>query len=132
MRVLAQFSVGYRDSPLSVEGRPARRGGPRAGDRLPDAEVTCGGRAIRLHELLASPGVHVLLDRDAAPTGPGPVGAPVQVHRLMSSPGAGVVAVRPDGHVGYRSARLDAEELAAWLRRMGTVSLRVSEKVLRA
>jgi hypothetical protein len=102
-----------------VEGAAARRGTPRAGDRLPDAMVTCDGRSIRLHELLAHPGCSVLLDRDAALPGPGVGGPLVHVHRLSSSPGTGVVAVRPDGHVGYRSARLDRGGLMAWLRRVG-------------
>jgi 2-polyprenyl-6-methoxyphenol hydroxylase-like FAD-dependent oxidoreductase len=117
-RALAQFSVGYRGSPLSVEGTPARRGPIRAGDRLPDAEVACDGSPTRLHELLARPGFHVLLDRGALAPVAGAAGPLVQVHRLTSSPGRGVVAVRPDGHVGYRSAALDAG-LAAWLRQAG-------------
>jgi 2-polyprenyl-6-methoxyphenol hydroxylase-like FAD-dependent oxidoreductase len=132
VRALAQFSVGYRGSPLSVEGTPARRGLPRAGDRLPDAEVRCDGRMTRLHELTACPGFHVLLDRDAARPGPGAAGPLVHVHRLTDSPGAGVVAVRPDGHVGYRSPVLDAGGLAAWLRRVGAASLPVPAGVSRA
>jgi hypothetical protein len=138
MRVLAQFSVAYRGSRLSVEESPARRGLPRAGDRLPDAEVTCGGQLTRLHELLARPGVHVLVDRDAAGDGRGFAGALLWVHRLTSTLGAGVVAVRPDGHVGYRSAvldaggLLDAVGLTAWLRRVGAASLPGAEGVSRA
>lgn len=119
VRALAQFSVDYRGSRISVEGAPARRGLPRAGDRLPDAEVTCDGRTTRLHALLARPGVHVLLDRDAAAPGSGATGRLVHVHRLTSSPGAGVVAVRPDGHIGYRSSGHDPSGLAAWLRLVG-------------
>jgi 2-polyprenyl-6-methoxyphenol hydroxylase-like FAD-dependent oxidoreductase len=65
IRLLSQLCVSYRDSPLSIEGTPRRRGGPRAGDRLPDRLVRADGRSLRLHELLARPGVHVLLDRDA-------------------------------------------------------------------
>jgi len=52
-RQLSQLGVNYRHSPLSVEGTPRRRGGPRAGDRLPDQLVTSAGRTLRLHELLA-------------------------------------------------------------------------------
>ena len=129
VRLLAQFSVGYRGSRLSVEGSPARRGLPRAGDRLPDAEATSGSSPVRLHDLLAGPGFHVLLDRDAAATGAVTPGRLVHVHRLTSSPGTGVVAVRPDGHVGYRSGVLDPGGLAAWLRRVGATSPAVSGRV---
>jgi hypothetical protein len=50
---MSQLGVSYRGSPLSVEGTPRRRGGPRAGDRLADRLVTAAGREIRLHDLLA-------------------------------------------------------------------------------
>ena len=40
-----------------------------AGDRLPDMTVTCDGRRVRLRELLARPGIHVLLGREADPPG---------------------------------------------------------------
>ena len=115
IRVLSQLRVSYRGSPLSVEATPHARSGPRAGDRLPDATVTCAGRSIRLHELLARPGVHVLLDRDADLPGtprPGPL---VHVHRITSNPGRGLITVRPDGHVGLRCQTADASQLGAWL-----------------
>ena len=115
IRVLSQLRVSYRGSPLSVEAAPHARGGPRAGDRLPDSTVTCAGRSIRLHELLARPGVHVLLDRDADVPGiprPGPL---VHVHRITSNPGRGLITVRPDGHIGLRCQSADASQLGAWL-----------------
>ena len=130
MRLLTQLSVGYRGSRLSAEGTPARRGPTRAGDRLPDAEVTCAWHRTRLHELLARPGVHVLLDRDAAQRGPDTLDPLVHVHRLTSWPGTGVVAVRPDGHVGYRSAAV-GPGLAEWLRRVGVAPLPLPEGVSR-
>jgi 2-polyprenyl-6-methoxyphenol hydroxylase-like FAD-dependent oxidoreductase len=115
MRTLAQLRVSYRDSPLSVEGTPRRRGGPRAGDRLPDRTVLAGGRSVRLHELLARPGVHVLLDRDADPLDRRPADPLISVHRLTSVPGQGLTVVRPDGYVGLRGQVADARQLAAWL-----------------
>lgn len=60
---MSQLLVGYPGSPLSCEGAPRLRRGPRAGARLPDATVTSDGRRVRLHELLARPGVHVLLGK---------------------------------------------------------------------
>jgi 2-polyprenyl-6-methoxyphenol hydroxylase-like FAD-dependent oxidoreductase len=115
MRVLAQLRVSYRHSPLSMEGAPGRRRGPRAGDRLPDRTVTAGGRRVRLHELTARPGVHVLLDRDAVRLETRPDGPLISVHRLASVPGRGLTAVRPDGYIGFRGEPADERQLAAWL-----------------
>ena len=120
IRLVSQLRVSYRDSPLSVEGTPRRHGGPRAGDRLPDRLVTSAGRSIRLHDLLARPGVHILLDRDADQLDPQPTGPLVNVHRLASMPGRGLIAVRPDGYVGFRCQTTEAGQLGAWLTRLGT------------
>ena len=114
-RVLSQLGVGYRHSPLSVEGTPRRRSGPRAGDRLPDQLVSSAGQTVRLHELLARPGVHILLDRDADLLGALPPSRFVSIHRLTSSPGRGLIAVRPDGYIGFRCGNTEIGQLAAWL-----------------
>jgi 2-polyprenyl-6-methoxyphenol hydroxylase-like FAD-dependent oxidoreductase len=127
VRLLSQLNTGYRRSPLSVDGEPTGHG-PRAGDRLPDGPVRCDGRRVRLHELLARPGVHLLLGRDAiAPALPTP--APnLHVHRLTSTPGAGAVVVRPDGYVGFTSRRSDGAGLRHWLDRFaGTSPARAAE-----
>ena len=118
IRLVSQLGVSYRGSPLSVEGTPRRRGGPRAGDRLPDRLVTAAGRDIRLHDLLARPGVHVLLDRDADRLEDLALGRFVHVHRLTSVPGRGLVAVRPDGYIGFRGGTAEVRQLAAWLARI--------------
>ena len=118
IRLLSQLDVSYRDSPLSVEGTPRRRGGPRAGDRLRDQLVSCGGRSIRLHDLLARPGVQVLLDRDADRLDALRLGRLVTVHRLGSVLGRGLTVVRPDGYIGFRSGTADIGQLAAWLARI--------------
>ncbi len=114
-RVLSQLGVGYRHSPLSVEGTPRRRSGPRAGDRLPDQLVSSAGQTVRLHELIARPGVHILLDRDAGLLGALPPSRFVSIHRLTSSPGRGLIAVRPDGYIGFRCGNTEIGQLAAWL-----------------
>ena len=119
IRLVSQLRVSYRDSPLSVEGTPRRHGGPRAGDRLPDQLVTSAGRSIRLHDLLAGPGVHILLDRDADRLGMLLSGRLVNVHRLASVPGRGLIAVRPDGYVGFRCQATEVGQVAAWLTRLG-------------
>ena len=118
IRLVSQLGVSYRGSPLSVEGTPHRRGGLRAGDRLPDRLVCVDGRDIRLHDLLARPGVHILLDRDADRIDDLALGRFVTVHRLASTPGHGVTAVRPDGYIGFRGGIAEIRQLAAWLARI--------------
>ena len=39
----------------------------------------------------------------------------VTVHRPTSVPGHGVIVVRPDGHIGFRSRAAEAGQLVAWL-----------------
>ena len=121
IRLLSQLRVAlYRTARCQWKGRPRLRRGPRAGQRLPDATVTCGGRRARLHELLARPGIHVLLHRDAVQIEQLPFGRYVTFHRLTSSPGRGLVAVRPDGYVGFRCGSAEgpaAERLAGPHRR---------------
>jgi 2-polyprenyl-6-methoxyphenol hydroxylase-like FAD-dependent oxidoreductase len=102
VRWISQLRIAYPDSPLSVDGTPRLLGGPRPGHRLPDATVTVNGRRVRLHALLAQPGVHVLLQRDAR----------------------GLLAVRPDGYVGFRCGDADVGQLVAWLARIGACSVR--------
>jgi 2-polyprenyl-6-methoxyphenol hydroxylase-like FAD-dependent oxidoreductase len=119
VRMLSQLGVSYRHSPLSLEGTPRRRGGPRAGDRLPDQLVSSAGRTIRLHDLLAAPGVHILLDRDAELPGTVPQGRFISIHRLTSSPGRGLIAVRPDGYIGFRGQTTETRQLVGWLGWLG-------------
>ncbi|MCH0562336.1 MULTISPECIES: FAD-dependent monooxygenase [unclassified Streptomyces] len=121
VRTLSQLRVAYRHSPVSVEGSPRPRGMPRPGDRLPDATVSTGGPPQRLHGLLARPGVHVLLQRDAAPLPDAVPLSRVTVLRLASSPGRGLLAVRPDGHVGYTCGTTDPVGLTAWLSLVGAL-----------
>ncbi|MEV4230771.1 FAD-dependent monooxygenase [Streptomyces bobili] len=115
IRLISQLRVNYRRSPLSVKGTPRLHGGPRPGDRLPDATISVGGPPQRLHALLARPGVHLLLQRDADPPPDAVLGPHVTVLRLADSPGRGLVAVRPDGHVGFQCGRADEAGLSGWL-----------------
>nr|WSY49753.1 FAD-dependent monooxygenase [Streptomyces sp. NBC_00886] len=122
IRFISQLRVNYRHSALSVDGRPRLRGAPRPGDRLPDATVSVGGPPQRLHGLLAGPGVHVLLQRDATAPPETVLGSQVTVHRLRNSPGCGLIAVRPDGHVGFRCGTADAAGLGDWLSLIGATA----------
>ncbi|MGZ3582157.1 MAG: FAD-dependent monooxygenase [Ktedonobacterales bacterium] len=120
IRLISQLRVGYPGSPVSIEGIPRLHGWPRAGQRLPDATVTVNGKGVRLHALLAKPGVHVLLHRDADDLVERlALGPHVTVHRLTSVPGTGVVAIRPDGYVDFRCGIADARQLEAWLAHIG-------------
>ena len=119
VRVLSQLRFGYRASPLSVEATSALSGPLHAGDRLPDAAVTVDGRRVRLHELLARPGVHVLLDVGAGEPGADVRRPVVHVHRLAGVPGGGLMTVRPDGYVGLRAGGPDDRQLDAWLDLVG-------------
>ena len=106
-----------------MEGTPRRPGGLRAGDRLPDRLVRADGRSVRLHELLARPGVHILLDRDAGRLEDLAPGRFVTVHRLTSVPGRGVTVVRPDGYIGFRGRIAEAGQLGGWLARVSAGGL---------
>ncbi|MGF1598452.1 MAG: FAD-dependent monooxygenase [Acidimicrobiales bacterium] len=124
-RSLGQLRVRYRRSPLSLDDgasgpRPHRWRGSRPGDRLPDRPLT-GVGPDRLHTLIATPGVHVLVGRDAAPLDPATLGPWARVHRLVDRPGTGVVIVRPDGYVGYRHDDVDTDRIADWLASIGAV-----------
>jgi hypothetical protein len=72
---------------------------------------------MRLHALLARPGMHLLLGARTTLPGRAVAGPFVHVHRLPARPDDVVVAVRPDGHIGFRGRPDDA--LARWLDRVG-------------
>jgi hypothetical protein len=113
LRRLSQLDIDYRHSVLSTQQGPGRLGGVRAGDRLPDRAVIADGRRTTLHQLIARPGIHLLLERDACPN---PLGLPdtVHVHRLSGEAGSGLMVVRPDGYVGMCASSPGAP-LTVWL-----------------
>ncbi|HEY7177280.1 MAG TPA: FAD-dependent monooxygenase [Micromonosporaceae bacterium] len=136
-RTIAQLAISYGHSKLSVNGHGvSRRGGPRAGDRLPDGAIHQTGRESTVHQLVSEPGWHLLDFGTPTETLP-PVGWPgVTTHRLGAggdrdadvtvgttmmrrlglAPGKGaLILVRPDGHIGYRSNGDDRVGLARYL-----------------
>jgi hypothetical protein len=124
VRCVSQLRMAYPRSPISAGGPRRRRSGPTTGMWLPEATVSVEGRRVQLHELLAQPGVHVLLDRDTPVDDRLNLGPYVHLHRLSSTSGKGAVVVRPDGYVGMCSQTLEAPELQAWLARIGAVYAR--------
>jgi 2-polyprenyl-6-methoxyphenol hydroxylase-like FAD-dependent oxidoreductase len=121
VRHLSQLRLDHRSSPLSVEGSPGG-GGPRPGDRLPDAAVVADAGPARLHDLTATPGLHVLLHRDAADLDPMTAGPGLAIHRIATWPGTGVHIVRPDGYVGFRSGVVRPDELRRWMQLVAPVA----------
>ncbi|HET7855332.1 MAG TPA: FAD-dependent monooxygenase [Gaiellaceae bacterium] len=144
-RTLAQLRINYRDSPAVQEGDPALDRGPKAGDRLPDARIARDGQAGWLHDAVAAPSFHLLLcgltegwDADHLAALQERYNCLLAVHRLAREPAPGVLhdlygqafarlgvdgaaqyLVRPDGHIGHRSAGTELvgvdRYLARWL-----------------
>ncbi|MGH3327973.1 MAG: FAD-dependent monooxygenase [Streptomycetales bacterium] len=144
-RTVSQLGIKYRSS-LAIEPGDRRRPvrDPRAGDRLPDAEVLADGRSTRLHEAICRPGFHLLL------TGPpelwddavlaamaarhedllfihrlSPVARPATLHdfsgaayRRLHVHGNSAFVVRPDGHIGHRGDGTGLDGARRYLARM--------------
>jgi 2-polyprenyl-6-methoxyphenol hydroxylase-like FAD-dependent oxidoreductase len=60
-RFVSELGIRYRHSPATVEGRPRLRSGPRAGDRLPDAQLRLDGQAVSLQRAVVGPHFSLLL-----------------------------------------------------------------------
>jgi hypothetical protein len=142
-RIVSQLGIGYRHSPAVQEGRPALRGGPRAGDRLPDARIAQDGQVGWLGEALAAPRFHLLLcgppdawdadqltavraryrdvlavlhlTRDATPDALHDLDG--QAFARLGVKETAHYLIRPDGHVGYRAAGTDLDGLQRYLAR---------------
>lgn len=141
-RTVAELTIGYRRSQLSVNEGPAPRRGLRAGDRIPDAPVVHNRASTTLHAAMARPGWHLLLCGSARrwPQELEQVARRqhdmLSVHCLRSEPGPdvlhdpsgialarlgvpaardAVLLVRPDGYLGYRAATADMQSLIAYL-----------------
>jgi len=78
LRMLTELDINYRNSPIVDTGSAVVLRGPKAGDRLPDAEVRRAGQPSTLHAELSGPGFPLLLcgpgwggrrPREASPSG---------------------------------------------------------------
>ena len=108
-----QLSLGYRDSSLTVETRPAP-GPVHAGDRAPDGTVD----GVRLFDTFRGPHWTLVTVGTAAALPP----LPVPTIRLLSyeAYGTGVFLVRPDGYVGWAGATAEGlREYAAGIGALG-------------
>jgi 2-polyprenyl-6-methoxyphenol hydroxylase-like FAD-dependent oxidoreductase len=145
-RFVSELGIRYRRSPAVREGAPRLRGGPRAGDRLPDVRLLRDGRPVWLQEAVSGPRLALLLCGDADGWDAGRIAGMrarypelLSVHHLARQaapavPGALVdergealarlgvhdaaqYLVRPDGHVGFRCAGRDLRGAEEYLSR---------------
>jgi 2-polyprenyl-6-methoxyphenol hydroxylase-like FAD-dependent oxidoreductase len=144
-RTVSQLAIRYRHSPLSVDGPKSPRRGPKAGDRLPDADIIHNGQPTRLHQVVAAAGWHLLLCgppdswvRTDTAGGGLPDARRLNVHHLTTQNTRGALhdpharalrrlgltdtdtaqyLIRPDGHIGYRGGGTDPAGLENYLRR---------------
>jgi 2-polyprenyl-6-methoxyphenol hydroxylase-like FAD-dependent oxidoreductase len=110
-RATAQLDLGYRDSSLARETRPAPDGPVRAGDRAPDAVLD----GVRVFDACRGPHWTLLALDTAAPALPDAVRVVrAAAHRAY---GTGLFLLRPDGYVGWAGSAA-AEGLADYLARV--------------
>jgi len=143
-RFVSELGIRYRRSPAVAEGEPRLHGGPRAGDRLPDARLSQDGRPVWLQQAVVGPHLALLLCGDADGWDAHRLAvlrarhpAILSVHRLVRHPAPAVPGVlvderdealarlgvreaaqylvRPDGHVAFRCAGRELGALARYL-----------------
>jgi 2-polyprenyl-6-methoxyphenol hydroxylase-like FAD-dependent oxidoreductase len=138
---VSQLGIHYRKSPAVAEGEPRLSKGPRAGDRLPDAQVLRDGQRTYLQQVLGSPRMHLLLCGPVAAWNKEGVMALAQRfpdvlainylarehsdEALVDSSGEAftrlgvdrnaMYLIRPDGHVAFRCGGTDLRGPAAYL-----------------
>jgi 2-polyprenyl-6-methoxyphenol hydroxylase-like FAD-dependent oxidoreductase len=128
-RLLGGLTIRYSRGLAAVEDERHSRRGLRAGQRLPDAVVTCDDGIRRLHDVVRRPGFHLLLcgdqdafDPDAVESLRDRCGLPIWVHRLSHRPPAqlgtgasAVYLVRPDRYVGFCGPGIGLDGVARYL-----------------
>ena len=141
-RFVSELGIHYRNSPAVAEGRPRLRRGPRAGERLPDAQLMLNGQHVLLQQTVVGPFLAVLLCgpvnawnqmRVTALTEDGSLLRVFHVTQdgatdaLVDAAGAtlrrlGVrhcaqYLIRPDGHVAFRCGGTDLKALERYVDR---------------
>jgi 2-polyprenyl-6-methoxyphenol hydroxylase-like FAD-dependent oxidoreductase len=138
---VSELGIRYAKSPAVAEGEPRLRKGPRAGDRLPDAEVLVNGRSTYLQQALAGPQLALLLCGESRHWDPLELdrlreryGRVMATHCLSAKGSDGSLVdekgnafarlgvqhaaqylVRPDGYIAFRSAGRTFEQLDRYL-----------------
>jgi hypothetical protein len=138
---VSELGIRYRKSPAVAEGAPSRRGGPRAGDRLPDAQILVNGRTTYLQQALAGSHLAFLLCGDSRTWDPigldqlrKQYGRVVTTYCLSTTGTDGSLhdqngqaftrlgvreatqcLVRPDGYIAFRSAGRTFEQIDRYL-----------------
>ncbi|MEP2990322.1 MAG: FAD-dependent monooxygenase [Parasphingorhabdus sp.] len=130
--LVAGISYTYRDHIKTAEGLASMNGGPEAGDRAPDAELSGGNR---LHHLFRSGGMTLLIlpddsDHDAAKAIKSKMadqyGSVIETyisdrsdHQVMDAYGGDgggrAYLIRPDGYIAFRCAVGEADRLDEYL-----------------
>ena len=130
-RFVSELGIHYRESPAVREGEPAIKGGPRAGDRFPDATVQLNGEAIALQRAATGPCLTLLLCGDveewrtrlstrfssddvlrvqylSSRSEPGVlVDEDRTIFKMLGVNEAAQYHVRPDGYIAFRCAGYD-------------------------
>ncbi len=139
-RFVSELGIRYRRSPVVTEGSPTLRRGPRAGDRLPDAQLTIDGKPVALHRTVIGANLGLLLcgepqrwDRSRLDELVQHHGRLVKIHCLSSKPSSGALVddgqtlaalgaengaqylVRPDGYIAFRCSGYDLDAVGAYL-----------------
>lgn len=140
-RFASELGIRYRKSPAVREGEPRLRGGPRAGDRLPDARLALDGESVALQRAVLGPRLALLLCGDIDRWNPQRLAALadqcgdlLSVHYLSGRATPGVLVdedghalamlaarhaaqylVRPDGYIAFRCGGCDLDALEAYL-----------------
>jgi 2-polyprenyl-6-methoxyphenol hydroxylase-like FAD-dependent oxidoreductase len=141
-KFVSELGIRYRRSPVVTEGKPTLDSGPRAGDRLPDVQLTAEGKAVAMHRAVLGPAFSLLLCGDHERWQRAPLGELrfkyeklVKVYLLSSVPSPGALVadaqvlaglggqngaqylVRPDGYLAFRCSGYDLEGVGAYLTR---------------
>lgn len=139
---VSELGIRYRRSPVVSEGNPRLSRGPRAGDRLPDAQLTIDGKLVAMQRAVIGPGLGLLLCGEPQRWACAGVdelvahyGGLIRIHFLSSEQssdapfdnGSGLAElgaehgaqylVRPDGYIAFRSAGYELDLLRAYLAR---------------
>jgi 2-polyprenyl-6-methoxyphenol hydroxylase-like FAD-dependent oxidoreductase len=140
-RFVSELAIRYRRSPAVVEGDPRLRGGPPAGDRLPDRHVMRAGRQIALQRAVVGPHLALLLCGDTTDWDTDRIAVLVErlhpllrVMQLSRGPASDALVdedggtltmlgvrdaaqylVRPDGHIAFRCAGRDLTAVGRYL-----------------